>query len=84
MTQGFALRCVATGSAYRMIWTATQHRNRKKFLSLRCVAIQIILYALPVTTQHSATLASYYKPALSFKNVFEIKFFYVVFTGACL
>ena len=61
--QGFALRCVATGSAYKMIWTATQHRNRKKFLSLRCFAIQIILYALPVATQCSATLASYYKPA---------------------
>ena len=30
---------------------------------LRCV--QIILYALPVATQRSATLASYYKPAFS-------------------
>ena len=28
MTQGFALRCVSTGSAYKMIWTATQRRDR--------------------------------------------------------
>ena len=43
MTQGFALRYVATGSAYKMIWTATQ-RNVFHF------AVQIILYALPVAT----------------------------------
>ena len=30
-----------------MIWTATQRRN----LFLRCAAVQIILYALPVATQ---------------------------------
>ena len=36
MTQGFALRCVATRSAYKMIWTATQRRNRKNFYS--CIA----------------------------------------------
>ena len=36
MTQGFALHCVATGSAYKMIWTAMQRRNRKNFYS--CVA----------------------------------------------
>ena len=36
MTQGFALRCIATGSAYKMIWTATQRRNRKNFYP--CVA----------------------------------------------
>ena len=33
MTQGFALRCVATRSAYKMIWMATQRMNRKNFYS---------------------------------------------------
>ena len=36
MTQGFALRCVATGSAYKMIWTATQRRNRKISIPALC------------------------------------------------
>ena len=31
MTQGFALRYVATGSACKMIWMVTQRRNRKFF-----------------------------------------------------
>ena len=66
MTQGFALRYVATGSAYIMIWTATQHRNRKKSIpALRRCPNLIISYALPVTTQRSANPASYYKPAFS-------------------
>ena len=33
MTQGLRLRCVATGSVYKMIWTATRRRNRKNFYS---------------------------------------------------
>ena len=27
MTQGLALRCIATGSAYKMIWTAKIEKN---------------------------------------------------------
>ena len=95
MTQGFVLRCVATGSACKMIWTATQRRDffyfyvaspsksfymhfrsrrnaaqilalyYKPALFLRCVAVQIILYALPVATQ---ILASYYKPVFMNNN----------------
>ena len=49
MTQGLALCCVVTGSAYKMIWMATQCRNRNVFYFF---AIQIILYALLVATQH--------------------------------
>ena len=60
MMQGFALHCVATGSAYKMIWMA----KLEKFLFLHCVAVQIILKALLVTMQRSANPASHYKPAL--------------------
>ena len=38
MMQEFVLRCIVTGSAYKMIWTATQRRNRK-ILFLRCVVV---------------------------------------------
>ena len=47
MTQGFALHCVATGSAYKMIWTA---KIENISIPAHCVAIQIILHALPVAT----------------------------------
>ena len=49
ITQGFVLCCVATESAYKMIWTATQFRNN--FFSI--FAIQIILYTLLVAMQRS-------------------------------
>ena len=39
--------CVVTGSAYKIIWTATQRRNR----NISIFAIQIILYALPIAME---------------------------------
>ena len=71
MTQGFALCCVATGSAYKIIWTAMQCRNR----NFSIFAVKIILYALPVVTQNSANPSSYYKPAFNTgKEFHEFKF----------
>ena len=62
MTQ--VLRCVALRPEVHIKWFGRQ-RNAgiEIFLLLCCIAIQIILYALPVVTQCSTNPVSYYKLA---------------------
>ena len=59
-----SLRCVATGSAYEIIWTATQRRNRNFFYF--CVASPSKSFCIHFRSRRNAAqiLASYYKPAL--------------------
>ena len=71
MTQGLRLRCVVTGSAYKMIWTTTQRRNRNFFYF--CVASLSKSFCIHFRSRRNAaaTLASYYKPALMLKAKLE-------------
>ena len=69
MTQGFALCCVVTGSAYKMIWMATQCRNRNVFHF--CHPNHFVCTSGRNTAQ---ALASYYKPALNYKFSFHSHF----------
>ena len=65
MRQGFALRRVPTGSAYKMIWTATQRRNRKNSIpALRRRPLKSFYMHFRLKRNAAQILASYYKPTL--------------------
>ena len=70
MMQGFALRCVATGSAYKMIWMTMQRRNRNFFLFLMFKS-----FCMHFWSQRNAAqiLASYYKPAFTVSRLISTK-----------